>query len=636
MPYGNTNTLDLYADPTPFQLLNSPSVPGLVYLDAPQMPKRKTPTTTTHLPYRRIKHPRLSSNDLPDDPDAESGDAVPRDILSVDPSTLPPRAICGQQQIVEQKVHYTKRLVARALKTGKGFERQRIGKKLKAAREGKGGGGGEGTVRKLEVELEILKELDLSELASAHVLKAVNKQKQISMSPFFPPSCKLASTKSDANGAMKEDGKEKEEEEKDKAPRATARNNVIAMLYNTNPVKEAMKQVLEMIRELVVPGDGAGKTKREDKGEGGRGGEEEGKEKNNGSGESDEEEEEDGSETEASEWNGIKDDDTGGENDISSEEEKATKKAPGKLSIRTIDPSRGTDDEWSGEEDEGDFDISDEEEEEGKGNDEEDAEEEEEDKEVGEDVDLSEAEILKKLDKFIAPGSDEEDGDDNKDGSSAESDSESETPKLPLKTKKPEGKEKSKTEPSSTSKPKLKSKSKSKSKSPSPSPSPAPPSLSKTASTKTANAFRRPTTSTFLPTLMTGYISGSDSDDHGYSKLSKNKQSERKNRMGQQARRALAEKKFGEKARHIKTRDTGEMGRGRGPGGDKSRGGDGIWGDKGWDRGGVGRGRGDGGVERKRDNDKLNGPLHPSWEAKRKEKEAKASLKFEGKRVKFE
>lgn len=73
-------------------------------------------------------------------------------------------------------------------------------------------------------------------------------------------------------------------------------------------------------------------------------------------------------------------------------------------------------------------------------------------------------------------------------------------------------------------------------------------------------------TSSFLPSLMSGYISGSESEASSLDDdliTSKKQQKEkknkgpaqkkvRKNRMGQQARRALAEKKFGTGANHIK------------------------------------------------------------------------------------
>lgn len=120
-------------------------------------------------------------------------------------------------------------------------------------------------------------------------------------------------------------------------------------------------------------------------------------------------------------------------------------------------------------------------------------------------------------------------------------------------------------------------------------------------------------TSTFLPTLMSGYISGSDSDiDAKYYENKKGKNNgpveanQRKNRMGQQARRALWEKKFGKNADHVK-REEAEQGRKKIEWRIKqNRGVDGKRGNS---------------VEKKGKSTEVEGSLHPSWEAVRKVKE---------------
>lgn len=125
------------------------------------------------------------------------------------------------------------------------------------------------------------------------------------------------------------------------------------------------------------------------------------------------------------------------------------------------------------------------------------------------------------------------------------------------------------------------------------------------------------TMSKFLPTLMSGYISGSDSDiDASYYKDEKGKKKgpaepkERKNRMGQQARRALWEKKFGKNADHVK-KEEADQGRKKIEQRIKqSKGGDGK------------KGRG---AEKKKSTE-VEGPLHPSWEAARKAKEQQAKV----------
>ncbi|RAH48977.1 BUD22 family protein [Aspergillus brunneoviolaceus CBS 621.78] len=152
------------------------------------------------------------------------------------------------------------------------------------------------------------------------------------------------------------------------------------------------------------------------------------------------------------------------------------------------------------------------------------------------------------------------------------------------------------------------------------------------------------TSTTFLPSLMMGgYWSGSESEAEDVDKEAA-EPPRRKNRMGQQARRALWEKKYGAGANHVKQQQQkGRKGR-----------------DGGWDprkgatdgnstpigRGRFGNGAGsasgrpqhDGGrpqraPPKKPQDDK---PLHPSWEAAKKAKEQKATASFAGKKVVFD
>lgn len=151
----------------------------------------------------------------------------------------------------------------------------------------------------------------------------------------------------------------------------------------------------------------------------------------------------------------------------------------------------------------------------------------------------------------------------------------------------------------------------------------------KGASTKTKDTH-------YLPTLMGGYISGSESEASDIDVAPT-----RKNRRGQRARQALAEKKFKDKAKHLAKQRAGR--------------------DDGWDlkRGAVGgdertpwkkgvrtpfeknQGHKDGGEQElrrpkppiKKDNE---GPLHASWEAKKKAQEAQEAAVYQGKRVVFD
>lgn len=152
------------------------------------------------------------------------------------------------------------------------------------------------------------------------------------------------------------------------------------------------------------------------------------------------------------------------------------------------------------------------------------------------------------------------------------------------------------------------------------------------------------TATTFLPSLTVGgYMSGSESEPEEDDLL----QPVRKNRMGQQARRKLWEKKYGAGAKHLHKEEQNRA---------NSR-------DSGWDprRGATGADegrRGQRGVNPRPQSrtpriaqDQLpknpaggqsrneqiadQKPLHPSWEAARKTKEQKQAA-FEGKKITFD
>lgn len=169
-----------------------------------------------------------------------------------------------------------------------------------------------------------------------------------------------------------------------------------------------------------------------------------------------------------------------------------------------------------------------------------------------------------------------------------------------------------------------------------------------------ASNSKSPTTSAksmaLLPSLtLSGYLSNSESTASESDPAVANIKI-RKNRMGQQARRQLWEKKFGHKANHIKTqsRDQGwnekkgaqsrdernRRGRRRDTNGIGKR-----------HQGSQPRPQGLSGAnndpigprrERKKDGVKAEGPLHPSWEAAKRRKEVKKSVAFEGKKIVFD
>ncbi|KAK4133644.1 Bud-site selection protein [Trichocladium antarcticum] len=167
------------------------------------------------------------------------------------------------------------------------------------------------------------------------------------------------------------------------------------------------------------------------------------------------------------------------------------------------------------------------------------------------------------------------------------------------------------------------------------------PPPAKKAATKTSKTTKlKPTDSTFLPTLMGGYISGSESASDI------DMAPPRKNRRGQRARQAIWEKKYKETAKHL----ANQAAKSRDSGWDLKRGA--VDGDAGkpWKRGirnPLDRPKGPAAAAgamdappkkpaapRVKDD---SGPLHPSWEAKKLAK-AKEQLTapYQGKRITFD
>ena len=188
------------------------------------------------------------------------------------------------------------------------------------------------------------------------------------------------------------------------------------------------------------------------------------------------------------------------------------------------------------------------------------------------------------------------------------------------------------------------------------SPSDKPPDIDRPKSIPTSKTPTKQTT--FLPSLIGGYWSGSESapEDDDPSTIKP-----RKNRRGQQERRAIWEKKYGRGAKHIQGQLHAPQ-RDRDEGWDTRRGASDGRGKRGRGRGGIRGGRGgigarppmkvasganDESVSNKRvmgrgakaeGRQRDDGPLHPSWEAKKKAKEKAGSsnVAFQGKKVVFD
>lgn len=197
---------------------------------------------------------------------------------------------------------------------------------------------------------------------------------------------------------------------------------------------------------------------------------------------------------------------------------------------------------------------------------------------------------------------------------------------------------------------------------PSPSLSPEPErKKAKKSESRPAKSAAAPTGSTFLPSLMGGYVSGSES-------ASDVDVAPQKKRRGQRARRAIWEKKYGAGAKHLQeAAQSGDQGRdsgwdmrrgavGPGDGGRRTPWKQGVSNpfDKNNSNNHVGSGRWNGrdssrsshGYNNnntradapprpppKKDNE---GPLHPSWEARKKAKDSQKGAAFAGAKITFD
>ncbi|KAH6679036.1 Bud-site selection protein [Halenospora varia] len=459
-----------------------------------------------------------------------------------------------------EKIQHTQKLLQRALKTAKGFERQKLGKRLKAAQAK--GGDGVAEVGRINKEIEALKTLELRNMAETYLAGKIMKIKKMAESEVLPEEVRLAAEKKGKGSDISEELK-----------------NVMSGMYNLKVVKEAVDEGLRGLYlamgiplptttngKKAVPTKGILKKTNEDIMEG------------------------------------------------------------QKLNVDTVDLSEARSGSWSGFESE-----------EGEGEELADIPrsiEQEPDLDIDSDPELGD---LSQYETRLASSDTDSDADGE---SSSESDSSDSNTKATTKPKPRHSRSLS----SSSISP-----------SPTRSPSPPPTKRSKPSASSKAPAAP-PKQTTFLPTLYGGYFSGSESasdiDD------ARPVQPVRKNRPGQMARRAIAEKKFGTGANHIKkgqprVAEMGKAGREKGKGG-KDDGWDARKGAKestgsrfGRDRGSGFRGTGDNAIPQGEGGGKFGGkrgmgkkddagPLHPSWQAAKKAKDEKKSAQFTGKKVVFD
>lgn len=170
--------------------------------------------------------------------------------------------------------------------------------------------------------------------------------------------------------------------------------------------------------------------------------------------------------------------------------------------------------------------------------------------------------------------------------------------------------------------------------------SPSPPPSRKKKEARAKKPTGKSGQTTFLPSLMGGYLSNSESEASDIDVAPPKK------RLGQKQRQAIWEKKYGSKANHVKKQ--AQQQKVRDKGWDMRKGAidpeDGRAGNKPWKKGVSNPlGRQDRGEQRshftvekkpphKKDNE---GPLHPSWEARKKAKEAQTAAAFQGTKITF-
>ncbi|KAI9925178.1 hypothetical protein AWENTII_011639 [Aspergillus wentii] len=429
-------------------------------------------------------------------------------------------------QAVRLKSRYEQGAVAlsRALKTARGFERQKLGRREKTAKKENE----TATLERLAGEINALKTLDLNVTAQKYLFKQLIKTKRIAESPHFIEFKDAQSFPTDG-------------------PRDTAEANVTARLFKSNPVQKVVPGIMDDVKKMLKVDEKPAVKKNKTE-----------------------------------------------ENEGSS---RAKSKEPETKADKRTKSDRKTESAASNDEPEGDIEMDD-----------------------AESLDLAQ------FDSRLASGSDDDDDDEDEDENESnrrtllKNDHNSDISISRSPTPEEEDEDEDENDNISISG----------------SESESPPSK-KAKSNKKLSAADPVTSTTFLPSLsMGGYFSGSESEAED---IDSNEPPRRKNRMGQQARRALWEKKFGSGANHVKNqaakdkrnRDSGwDTRRGATGGGDRRRGGGGFGGR---DAGGR-QGGGSGMPRRKPEED--NKPLHPSWEAAKKAKEAKATAAFAGKKVTFD
>ncbi|KAF4547678.1 BUD22-like protein [Elsinoe fawcettii] len=123
------------------------------------------------------------------------------------------------------KIHHGQNLLHRAFKTAKGFERQKLSRRHKTAVAKKDNA----AVTRIDAEIEAVKTLDLNKAASNYLAKSLLKIKAVFESPDRPASLTLPASQSSDPAVL----------------------NVIARLCNSNPVRDALPQILSDVERAL-------------------------------------------------------------------------------------------------------------------------------------------------------------------------------------------------------------------------------------------------------------------------------------------------------------------------------------------------------------------------------------------------
>lgn len=442
---------------------------------------------------------------------------------------------------VQEKLAQSTKLLHRALKTAKGFERQKLGKRLTLATKNQQ----PDEIARINREIDALKNLNLDQVTNAHLYKTLLKVKAFAESDLLPKEVRTPIPKPEG-------------------PEETlmAINNVTSGMCNTKPVKDVITQAVSwMYAAMGIPVPAKGKATNTKK--------------------------------EVVEASNV------AQKSRLSEEGSAEQVA-----------EAGSDAEsWGG------LSSNENEDEADDGN---------EDEEMADAESLDE-DMLSHYDALLGASSDEESFDEEEYKAKRTTGPQT---RLSLSLS-PEPEQTLTIIPAESLSP---------SASPEPKPRPKKPTKAKVAPVKG---------STFLPSLIGGYWSGSESEA---SELEDFKPAARKNRRGQAERRAIAEKKFGDKAKHI-VLGQGPAGKRKDDGWDAKRGAKDSNDMRGKPRGfgkdsrpqgrSFQRATGDNAIDvapKPRGLGKKDdvGVLHPSWQAAKKAKEAKQNATFLGKKVTFD